>query len=143
MNATLIFTALVLGAPALKDRDTASQLYGTWVMEETAEEARVRAIERRDGPYRYRFNRDGTWQVFRGDKEVAERRNFLFNATADPPTIDFNTPPRPKNSDLILGIYKIEGDRLTICCSYPDRPRPTEFATAGGIYVQKLRRKKD
>jgi uncharacterized protein (TIGR03067 family) len=143
MNATLLFAALAVGAPALKDRDTASQLYGTWVMEETADEARLREVEKRDGPYRYCFNRDGTWQVFQGAKEIAERRNFLFNAKADPPTIDFNTPPTPKNSSLVLGIYKIEGDSLTICCSYPDRPRPAEFAKAGGIYVHRLRRVKE
>jgi len=142
-TTVLLGLAMGFGAPALKDKDVGDQLYGTWEIEETAEEARIRAIERRDGPYRWRFNRDGTCQVFRGEKEVAERRNFQVNPKADPPTIDFNTPPRPKNSDLILGVYKIEGDRLTICCSYPDRPRPTEFISAGGIYVQKLRRKKD
>jgi len=143
MNAALLFAAISLGAPALKDRDSASQLYGLWEIEETTEEARIRAIEQRDGPYDWRFNRDGTWQVFRGEKEVAERRNFQVNPKTDPASIDFNTPPRPKNSDLILGIYKLEGDHLTICCSYPDRPRPTEFISAGGTYVQKLRRKKD
>src|SRR5262245_20484218 len=134
MNAPLLFAALALGAPAPKDKDTAAQLYGMWEMEETAEEARLREIEKRDGPYRWRFNRDGTWQVFRGDKEVAERRSFEFNPKGEPPTIDFNTPPTPKNSSLILGIYKIEGDSLTICCSYADRPRPREFISAGGIY---------
>src|SRR2546423_11835473 len=128
MTATVLFSlALGLGAPALKDKDVKQQLYGLWEMEETAEEVRVRGIERREGPYRYLFDRDGTWQVFQGEKEVAERRGFKFDARTDLPTIDFNTPPAPKHCPVVLGVYKIEEDRLTICCSYPDRPRPSDL----------------
>jgi hypothetical protein len=30
------------------------------------------------------------------------------------------------------GIFKIEGDTLTICVSHPPQERPTEFAATGG-----------
>jgi uncharacterized protein (TIGR03067 family) len=144
MGSTLIL-AMALGAPALKDKDVSSQLYGVWEFDETPEEARLRAVERRDGPYRWRFNLDGTWQVFNGEKEVVERRNFLLNPKAEPPTIDLNTPPTPKNSSLVLGIYSIDGDCLTICCAYPGQPRPNRFdRTPGkGDHVHRLHRVKD
>ena len=144
MTTTLLFSlTLGLGAPALRDKDPTQIIYGLWEMEETPDQIKQRVIERSDGPYRYRFFRDGTWQVYRGDKEVGERRGFRFEPKTGLPTIDFNTPPAPKHCSVVLGVYKIEGDSLTICCSYPDVPRPTDLKGGSLMYVHKMRRVKD
>lgn len=140
MTPTILTLALAIGAPALKDKPNPQDLHGEWEFDKPEAPGTPGAGEF----YRYRFNKDGTWQVFRGDKEMAPRRNFKFDPDARPPTIDFSTPPARDNSPTLLGIYKIEGDRLTICSGYPADPRPGDFTTGpgGGRSVKLLRRVK-
>jgi uncharacterized protein (TIGR03067 family) len=145
MLPTFLIIALTVGAPAPKDKDVAQAIYGLWEIERPPDDASDRAQPRPDGPLRYRFNRDGTWQVFEGNKEIVDRRWFQFDPKPDLPTLDFNTPPTPAASPLVVAIYKIDGDRLTICCAYADDPRPTEFIQmpGSGNYVQRFRRVED
>jgi uncharacterized protein (TIGR03067 family) len=134
---------MAVGAPALKDKPAAPDLYGEWEFE-AAEHNGKADRGAADGPYRYRFNRDGTWQVFQGGNEAADRRGFKIDPTVDPPALDFNTPPNPRDSPLVPAIYRIEGDRLTICSAFPGKPRPTAFASPPGseAYLKILRRVK-
>lgn len=130
---------LVLGAPALKDKQPVVELYGLWEFE-LSEDAKDKDLRN----YRYRFNKEGTWQVFEGELEVAAARGFQFDAKAKIPPIDFNTPPTDSASPLVFGIYKIEGDQLTICSGGPGQPRPTSFEVLAGSssYLQRLHRVK-
>lgn len=139
MSPLLVALALTIGAPALKDKPSPQDLYGDWQFEQPQPPGTPGAGEF----LRYRFNRDGTWQVLPGDKEVAARRGFKFDPGGRPPTVDFNTDPRGR-SPTVLGIYKIDGDRLTICDGYPPDPRPGDFVAGpgGGRYVQHLVRVK-
>lgn len=134
---TGIWLGLVLlpGAPALKDRSPPQDLTGEWVFETGERQEQVPEV-----PYRYRFNKDGTWTVFRGVKEEIGPRGFKADPSVVPPAVDFNTPPADRDSPLVRGIYRIDGDRLTICCARPGAARPTAFG--GGEYVQHLRRVK-
>jgi uncharacterized protein (TIGR03067 family) len=59
---------------------------------------------------------------------------YHLDATKSPGTIDlvYFSPIRK----VLLGIYRLEGDRLTLCAAIdPDRPdeRPKEFATKAGV----------
>jgi uncharacterized protein (TIGR03067 family) len=136
----LIGIALTLGAPGLKDKPAAHDLYGEWEFVSAVDGGKPDPVT--SPPYRYRFNRDGTWQVFRGDAETAGRRGFKFDPKADPPTLDTNTPPAGPESPLVLGIYRVEGDRLTLCKAFPGKPRPTAFAAPpqSECYLVVLRR---
>lgn len=54
-----------------------------------------------------------------------------IDATKTLKTID-STPVGPTRSPPILGIYKFEGNKLTVCNSRPGMPRPTEFGAKAG-----------
>jgi uncharacterized protein (TIGR03067 family) len=51
---------------------------------------------------------------------------FRIDEQSEPKRIDFDDGRNP----LIQGIYKLEGERLTICTGAPGDPRPTNFATS-------------
>lgn len=58
--------------------------------------------------------------------------SFKLDPSTDPKTIDV-IPDGGQNRDrTVLGIYKIEGETLTICMADPDRPRPKTFAAEVG-----------
>ena len=142
MSPLLLGVALTIAAPALKDKPHSQDLYGEWEFESLEEEGRARPPD--TPPPRFRFNKDGTYQVFRGDKEAAGRRGYKFDPTAVPPALDYNTPPAPPASPVLLAVYRVDGDRLTVCRANLGKPRPTELASppGSGLLVVRFRRVK-
>lgn len=67
-------------------------------------------------------------------EEMKIEGEFVLNEKSSPPTIDwvkFSTP----NGDEVpnnLGIYKIEGEKITFCSGGPGNERPTEFKAGEG-----------
>src|SRR5258708_22453680 len=57
-----------------------------------------------------------------------------------PPAIDL--VPKNAKETTVLGIYKLDGDTLTICGTDEKKERPTEFATRKGITTIVLKRAK-
>jgi len=78
-------------------------------------------------------------RIVEGDHVVWKREGKSFAATKveldpskSPATIDVIPDGGPARDKRILGIYKLEGNRLTICMADADQPRPTEFKAEQG-----------
>ncbi|HJZ93160.1 MAG TPA: TIGR03067 domain-containing protein [Gemmataceae bacterium] len=143
MHASVLVVALAFGAPALKDKPKPDEgLIGLWELERT-ESGAAQPDRKRDAPLRYQFNKDGTYVIFEGEKEIVGPRKFAFDANAKPATLDTRVNQKD-NGQTVYGIYKVEGDLLTICKTPPGKGRPTEFTTAPGSpnYIMYFRRVK-
>ena len=145
MGPTLLL-AISLAAPALKDVKPATDLIGLWEHEQSFSNGKD-ATSKRDDPLRYEFRKDGTYVVYEGDRELCGPREFRFDSSAKPATLDTKTTRSPEGPPTFsLAIYKIEGDHLTICKAAPGKARPTTFDTSPGSpnYMMIFRRvKKD
>ena len=59
--------------------------------------------------------------------------NFFTDASATDECMRRPGPAGGKDrGERVLGIYKLEGDRLTICRAAPGKPRPSEFKAEKG-----------
>lgn len=79
------------------------------------------------------MKRTGIWEEEgTGVREFAMDGRFVLNTTKSPKRITVVGPKDNLNS--LLGIYRLDGDRLTLCClENPDSNEyPTEFATRTG-----------
>ena len=149
MQATLLVgVALTLGAPALKDPPTrdAPGLVGEWEVESTLVAGRPRA--QAGQPLRYRFTADGKWYSYRRDRrDGAAERAYHTNPKADPPSIDLVINPADQEPSVNPGIYKVEGDTLTVCVRGRSSGRPTAFESSPAVpttlYIFKRVRPKD
>jgi len=70
---------------------------------------------------------DGDHVVWRRDGKSFSGSTIVLDPTADPKTIDILADGGPAHDKRVLGIYKLEGDELTICIADRDQPRPSEF----------------
>jgi uncharacterized protein (TIGR03067 family) len=73
------------------------------------------------------------------DHVVWERRGKRFagtkielNPTHDPKNIDVIPDGGRNRGERVLGIYRLDGERLTICMAVAGRPRPTGFKAEKG-----------
>ena len=67
--------------------------------------------------------------------------SMKIDPSKSPAHIDFTYEDGPAKGTTLKGIYKIEGDTLTICYGGLGKDRPTEFASKAGsgtiLVVQK------
>lgn len=128
MQATLLLVAaLGFGAPALKDPPKKPHnIVGEWVVESMMSAGKARPLT--GDPLKYVFTSDGKWIVYRGERKIGgdERRCFT-DAKKDPPTIDLIIDVSDMESRKTLGIYKVEGDTLTLCMGRVNGDRPKNF----------------
>ena len=55
-----------------------------------------------------------------------------LDPTRDPQNIDVIPDGGPNRGERVLGIYKLDGERLTICMAIAGQPRPTVFKAEKG-----------
>jgi erythromycin esterase len=101
---------------------------GNWVMiANESSGAKLPAERLRD--YRRSIAQDKYTITIQNPTGVATiRGRFAINPNTKPAEID----AEPENGEILQGIYKIDGDQITLCLAFPGAPRPTEFAADEG-----------
>ncbi len=141
---TLLLLALAVSAPKIKETKI-TDLVGEWVVESVLQSGTPVAFPVGDKVH-YEFTKDRTWRTYRGDQELIGRDSqFRVDAKSDPPQLDFVIRPNDPNPSRTHGIFKIEGDTLTICLVHAGFERPTKFESPEGssqtLYVLKRPKK--
>jgi uncharacterized protein (TIGR03067 family) len=142
-----LLLAFALAAPALKDAPKkGGDLTGEWVVESVVYGGRPRAPQK--DPLRYVFDADGTWTIYRGERKPPGNRAYRTEPDAEPPAITLKYDAAEQDGPESLGIYRLDGDTLTMCYNRPGvSKRPTEFASPEGsgtsLMVLKRARPKD
>jgi len=115
-----------------------SQLEGAWL------EYRDKGGPGGGDPLTITFKADGKL-IFDDGKSPAETGSYKLYGKKDPPWIDFVTPARnnPGNGKPpLLGVYKLQGDTLTLYVAEKKRPTKCEAPEGSGIMALTLHRKK-
>ena len=121
VGLTFLLTApWVIAAPALKERPKTDPIVGTWAWV-TSEEGGVTRPAR--AGLRWEFMPDGRRIVTRIDGSPLESR-YTTDPTSAPMTIDIRF-----DGGGIHGIYKVDGDTLTMAVVSPGVQRPVTFIT--------------
>jgi len=142
MNATLLFAAIALGAPALKDPPKkGTDLIGEWILDSTIIGGKTELVGHE---IRWRFNADGTRTIRHYGKLIVDA-TYDVDATAKPAALDLN-PGAPGHCHYPC-IYKVSGNTLTINVGWATADRPIDFECVIGsqcsLYVFQRARAKD
>jgi uncharacterized protein (TIGR03067 family) len=107
-------------------------LQGKWVMigrEVLGKKATKEDLEKVKGIRVVEGNKVTSWAVERGKKmEDVTEATIKLDPAAKPKAIDQTIIKGRFKGDTALGIYKLDGDELTICIAWGSEERPTEFA---------------
>jgi uncharacterized protein (TIGR03067 family) len=77
------------------------------------------------------FDAEGNTKAL-NDGKLFIASSTKIDPTANPETIDITFTGGEGKGGTALGIYKLEGNLLTICRAAPGKPRPTEFSSNPG-----------
>jgi len=145
MHGLLIGLAMLVAAPAPKapPKKDPPSLVGEWIPESVIHGGKPHPNE--PGTM-ITFTAEGKCLTKEGKDEKPDEMSYQINAKKDPPELDLIEPDGGMNPQKLMpGIYKIEGDTLTLCLSL-NQKRPTEFASPAGsdvILITLKRAKKD
>jgi uncharacterized protein (TIGR03067 family) len=107
MASIILGLALVVGAPALKDKPPKGPpLVGRWAAADLVINGRAdpqaRGLE-------YEFTAGGGWVIYQDGRPLEGPRSYTADPTARPPAIDL-----AENADTYPGIFKVEADTLVV-----------------------------
>jgi hypothetical protein len=136
MNATLMFAALALGAPALKDPPKKeATIVGEWAVESV----NVGATPSSPSSNHWEFNADGTFSIHSDGKTVT-RSNFVCDSKVTPCTLDIL--PSGAGSTQHLCRFQIDGDKLILSVGHDSNVRPSNLEPAEKTTVWVMKRVK-
>jgi uncharacterized protein (TIGR03067 family) len=123
--------AAMLGALVATDSSAqgAGNIQGAWAVVSAEQDARP-ATDVME--HRLTFSGD-TFTIRRSD-HILYQGTYLTDPGRKPAQIDFRHTEGTLKGKTWKGIYRLEGETLTICDNAPDmtRPRPARFATRAG-----------
>ena len=147
MHASLLVTlALAVGAPGAKDAPKKEvSIVGEWTGEKAVSGGKEKPVP--EGGVAMTFTADGKFLVREGKRDKAEEGTYTTDSKKDPAEIDIMAPPA-SGRPLIKGLFKIDGDTLTLCFAggKDEADRPTKFESAAGsrtMLITLKRAKKD
>jgi len=143
MNALFVGLALVAGAPALKGpaKGDSPPIEGLWDLTEWYIDGQSVGIPPGTST---EFLPKGMRMLKQGAGQDADERGYKLIPDAKMPSIDYLRPSPGAMPDIFFGIYKIEGDTLTIALadSGNDRPKMLDKAADGVWTYMKFQRAK-
>ena len=142
MNTFLFGLALVAGAPALKaPAKSESPILGLWSLTEWYINGQQVGVA--DGSTT-EFLPEGKRLLTQGRGQAADERGYKLHAKTSPAAIDYIRPSDGAQPDIFLGIYKVDGDTLTITLGNMGNERPKNFEPDkdGNWTVMKFKRVK-
>jgi uncharacterized protein (TIGR03067 family) len=130
---------MTIGAPGLKDlpkpAPSDNQLLGEWVVESHMYSGKP--IRQTGKPDRVTITKYH-WVVNESEAET----NLALDPTKDPPQINWWIPAQGEET-RVRGIYKMQGDTLTVCYSIgPERPKEFDSPARSQIWLMTLKRVK-
>jgi uncharacterized protein (TIGR03067 family) len=144
----LVCLSLSVGAPGAKDPPkTEASIVGQWEGEKAVSGGKDKPVPA--GGVTMTFTADGKVLVREGKREKAEEATYKVDATKDPAEIDILPPADKAARGTVRGIFKIDGDTLTLCYARGkgEADRPTKFDSPEGSRVMlmtlKRTKKKD
>jgi uncharacterized protein (TIGR03067 family) len=108
------------------------RLQGHWVMvgrEHMGKKATPDDLKRLKGVMVIEGDKKTGWSDEMGKKENVQETTIKLDPTAKPKTVDKVVTKGIGKGETLLGIYKLDGDQLTICLAVGGKERPKEFAT--------------
>jgi uncharacterized protein (TIGR03067 family) len=122
------FLALTIAAPALKDKPGPdSLLVGEWLAEAVTIGGDF-ATEPGHGKLIHVFTKDGAWIIRSGARPTRNRPcGFVTDLGKKPFEINLRYEFEDPSDVCILGIFRVEGDTLTMCYAPAEDGRPTAF----------------
>jgi uncharacterized protein (TIGR03067 family) len=134
MFTWVIASSLALGAPAAKDapKKELPTIVGHWASEKVTVGGKDQDVP--PNSIKFEFADDGT-VVVRMGTDKPQSPTYKVTPKAVPPEIDL-TPAAGVKRPPSLGIYKLDGDTLTICFDQePGAARPKSFESREGSAV--------
>lgn len=143
--ALLLFSA---GAANAADAvaDELKKLQGEWQAVEVEAQGRKNGKDHPDVRIlRFRFDDKGMMQPVTDGGGQGRKKSIKLDPTKSPKEIDITSHDGQEKDKTAACIYKLDGDRLTICIPYFAKDtsvRPKEFKADDGIMVITLERAK-
>jgi uncharacterized protein (TIGR03067 family) len=136
MHAVL-FVGLALTVPAAGQKEELKKdvpIVGEWAGVKATGAGKERPIP--PGGVTFKFTADGKLIVMEGKREKADEGTYKLDTKKDPAEIDIIPPADKAERGPAKGIFKVDGDMLTICLAVEkDGERPTKFESPVGSRI--------